>query len=159
MSIQILRGLLDEIDGTYEGLNLEIRLSLAGIVLPRLKDLGWTQRDLSERSGVPEPTISKIAHGDTNWQTDTAAKLLHALGVKAKLVEERPFKLWSAVFDLSTAATQTTATTEPTHGQSIVQKTTSSQVNYRSSQATEAGRIRLGGSIRHQRRTAHQLLR
>jgi transcriptional regulator with XRE-family HTH domain len=31
-----------------------------------LTERGWTQKQIEERTGIPQPTVSKIARGDVN---------------------------------------------------------------------------------------------
>lgn len=54
---------------------------MLGLTMQRQK-AGWSQRELSERSGVPQPVISDIENGKIKSPTvSTAFKLAKALGV------------------------------------------------------------------------------
>jgi transcriptional regulator with XRE-family HTH domain len=41
-----------------------------------LTERGWTQKQIEERTGIPQPTVSKIARGDVN---DVMSKSYRAL--------------------------------------------------------------------------------
>ena len=52
----------------------------------RRLQLGLTQQQLSERSGIGQPEISRIESGQTNLTVGTFGALAHALAVEIKLV-------------------------------------------------------------------------
>src|SRR5579862_4261332 len=74
---------------TPESFGLQLRLSLSEIILTQLELKGWTQKRLAEQAGVKEPVITRMVHADQNCTLDSAGRVLSALGVRAKLVEER----------------------------------------------------------------------
>lgn len=73
---------------TAEFLAVGLRVDLAAIIMRGIKARGWTQKRLAEAVGMRESQISKLINGDANWETSTAARVLFALGVKARLVEQ-----------------------------------------------------------------------
>jgi transcriptional regulator with XRE-family HTH domain len=48
---------------------------------------GLSQRELARRSGVPQPSISKIERGIASPTVDTLERLLRALGMELEPVE------------------------------------------------------------------------
>ncbi len=79
---------LDRYERTGKGHGLRLRLNLAEIILRQLRVNGWTQRDMARRTGFKEPFISRILHSNANCTFDTAGKLLSALGVDARIIDE-----------------------------------------------------------------------
>jgi len=52
---------------------------------------GWTQHELARRSGVDQPTISRIENGITRGVgLGTIERLAHALDVNPRVLFERP---------------------------------------------------------------------
>lgn len=49
-----------------------------------------TQKQLAEMADMKESFITRIVHADSNCTFDVAGRILQALGVKAKLVEDAP---------------------------------------------------------------------
>jgi len=49
-----------------------------------------TQKQLAEMADLKESFITRIVHADSNCTFDVAGRILQALGVKAKLVEDVP---------------------------------------------------------------------
>lgn len=74
-------------DRSADALALHLRLDLSALVLEALEGLGWTQAALARATGIGPPKISAIVHADANCQIDTIARLLHALKIKARLVQ------------------------------------------------------------------------
>lgn len=56
----------------------------------RRKELGWTLDDLSKRSGVSVPAISKIEIGQSNPSFDTILRLIRPLQVNFVEIMENP---------------------------------------------------------------------
>ncbi|MEK4433098.1 helix-turn-helix transcriptional regulator [Paenibacillus sp. FSL M7-0802] len=53
------------------------------------KEKGWTQLELSEKSGVPQPTISQIEKGNRKYPThENIRKLAKALEVDIRELED-----------------------------------------------------------------------
>jgi transcriptional regulator with XRE-family HTH domain len=48
---------------------------------------GFTQRELSRRSGIPQPTISRIERGLISPTFDTLRPLIEAAGMEVQLAE------------------------------------------------------------------------
>ncbi len=83
-TIDQLQTLLAEYDATADAVGMELRLSFAQIILRRLWQKGWTQKQLAESTGLKESFLSRVLHSDQNCTFETAGKILHALGVRAK---------------------------------------------------------------------------
>ncbi len=50
---------------------------------------GWTQQELADKSGVPQPTISQIEKGNRKYPThETIKKIARALGVDIDELDE-----------------------------------------------------------------------
>jgi transcriptional regulator with XRE-family HTH domain len=82
-----LNKLTGEFDATFRGDDAGLRLDLAEIIWRGLKQRGWSQRRLAQESGLADAVVSNIMHGNRNWRCATAARILHALGTKARLIE------------------------------------------------------------------------
>ena len=80
---------LEEFDRTPEGWSCDLRLDLADIIIRHLAEKSWTQAKLAEAAGMKQPALTRILHSDANCTFETAGRVLFALGVKGKLVEER----------------------------------------------------------------------
>lgn len=85
---ELLRELLDEFKQSYKSLGQSLRVNLSEIVIGGLKEKNWTQRDLARETKICEPTISRIIHSDVNCTLDTAARVLFALEVQARLTKD-----------------------------------------------------------------------
>jgi len=79
---------IEDFDSTPQGRGFDLRLDLADIILRRLKAKGWTQNQLAAKAKMKAPQITGLIHSATNWTTETAGRILHALDVKVKLVED-----------------------------------------------------------------------
>jgi len=82
-----LLALLRDFKKTPEYAGLRLRLEVSHIVVTRLRDLGWSQRELARRCKQKESFISRIVHGDANCTLDTIGKLAYALGIDVAFVE------------------------------------------------------------------------
>ena len=87
-SIQGLLEALSELENSPANQGIEIRLSLADIVLRRLRELGMTQAELARKAGMKESFVNRIVHANSNCTFEVAGRLLFAVGVKAELVPE-----------------------------------------------------------------------
>jgi transcriptional regulator with XRE-family HTH domain len=45
---------------------------------------GWSQRELAQRAGVPQPVIARLEAGDNDPKLSTLTKLAHALGLELR---------------------------------------------------------------------------
>lgn len=72
-----------------EGVALKLRLNLAELALGRLQENGWTQRKLAREIGWKESFLSRVLHGDENWTSETAGRVMFALGIDAELSEAK----------------------------------------------------------------------
>ncbi len=80
-----------ELDASENGMAIDLRLDLAEIVLRNLrKRREWDQSALASAAGMAPAMVSRIVNSGANCQFSTVAKILHALGVRAKLVEVEP---------------------------------------------------------------------
>jgi hypothetical protein len=90
MSVRELKDILSQFENTAESRGLELRLSLSEIVLRKLDELGWTQKRLAHEAEMKESFISRVVHSNANWTSDTAGKVLFALGLTARVQEHHP---------------------------------------------------------------------
>lgn len=82
-----LNKLSEEFDASFKGDDADLRLDLAEIIWRGLQRKGWSQRRLSQESGLADAVISNIMHGNRNWRCATAARIIHALSTKVCLKE------------------------------------------------------------------------
>ena len=78
---------LEEFEKTEPSFTLELQLSLSELVLCQLENRKWSPQKLAEETGLKESYISRVLDGDANCTLKTVGKLLHALGVRAKIRE------------------------------------------------------------------------
>ncbi|MBY0261203.1 MAG: helix-turn-helix domain-containing protein [Phycisphaerales bacterium] len=115
-----LLGLLAEAEAKPESVGFDLRLDLASIVLRALRQRGWSQSDLARAAGMKASFISRVVHSDANCEFETAGRILHALGLVAKLhAATRGGEAGGA--DSSSTAIQIIADTGGTDGQAIVE--------------------------------------
>jgi transcriptional regulator with XRE-family HTH domain len=74
-----------DLDASSEGVELDLRLDVASIIIQAMKIAGKTQRQLAVDAGMSPATLSRILHSNQNLRLDTIAKILHALGVKGRI--------------------------------------------------------------------------
>ena len=67
--------------------NLKRRFTFASQVVQRRLELGLTQEELAQSSGLDQAEISRIEHGRLNLTFDTMSVLLRALGVEVCVQE------------------------------------------------------------------------
>ena len=60
-----------------------------------LKNRGWTQKRLAEEVGKKEAQISRLVNADANCTFETASRILFALGIRARIVEETTAEILS----------------------------------------------------------------
>lgn len=58
--------------------------SLGAVIRDARKELGWSQTELGEKSGVSRPTIARV-ESDSDVTTATLAKIAEALGLTLEL--------------------------------------------------------------------------
>lgn len=97
-----LQDALDAIESSASGYQLELSLDVADLVLRGLADRKMTQKDLSIASGVPEARITGYVHGNHNPTLLTVARLLHALGIKPRIMPEAPTETSEDIGRIST---------------------------------------------------------
>ena len=79
---------IKEFENTPEGYAYSLRLDLTEIVLRRLGN-NMTQARLADKAGIKPQMVTRIVHAASNCTFETAAKVLFALGVKARLEDVR----------------------------------------------------------------------
>lgn len=85
MSVESLLRRIEQYEETPAGFAHELRLSFGELVIRRLRELGWTQRELARKLKRKESQVSRLLGGDHNWTTDSAGEVLCALGVMARI--------------------------------------------------------------------------
>lgn len=110
-TISDLNRILRDFEDSPEGVGYELRLNLSEIVLRNLRSKGWTQRRLADESKKLESYITRVVHSQQNCGLDTVGKILHALGVRASLVES------SRQMSISTPSLRITYSLDGTHGE------------------------------------------
>ncbi|MCW5775814.1 MAG: helix-turn-helix transcriptional regulator [Phycisphaeraceae bacterium] len=83
---------LAEYQATPEGFGNSLRHDVAMLIVDRLEELGWHQRDLARVLGKPDSFISRLIHSDSNCTVETIGEVCHALGIKPLITarESRP---------------------------------------------------------------------
>jgi len=64
-----------------------MRLDLADLIINKLRATDEPQKDVAKRAGLRESFVSRLVHADSNFTALVAAKVLHALGIRPKLVD------------------------------------------------------------------------
>ena len=64
----------------------DARVKLAIALSKARKAQGLTQKELSEKTGIRQPVISRLEHGDTATQIDFLIKLVTAMNLKMQVV-------------------------------------------------------------------------
>ena len=84
----------DRFDAVWSGMSTEQRNEMESIAMRNhmldtlkkmRKKIGMTQNELSQKSGIPRPTISKIESGKRNVTIDTLTALAAAMGKRIEL--------------------------------------------------------------------------
>ena len=64
----------------------DARVKLAIALSKARKAQGLTQKELSDKTGIRQPVISRLEHGDTATQIDTLIRLFAAMNMKMQVV-------------------------------------------------------------------------
>lgn len=64
----------------------DARVKLAIALSKARKTQGLTQKELSEKTGIKQPVISRLEHGDTATQIDFLIRLATAMNMKMQIV-------------------------------------------------------------------------
>lgn len=72
-----------EFKAEYEA--LEPEFSIIQAIIDARKEIGITQKELSERTGITQADISKLETGNANPSLRTLRRLAKGLGMKLKL--------------------------------------------------------------------------
>jgi len=67
----------------------DLRANLITAMIQARQEKGLSQRALEELSGVKQPQIARMEHGDSNPQLDTMLKVLAAMGKTLAIVPLR----------------------------------------------------------------------
>jgi len=78
---------LEKFEQTPEGWALDLRLSFADIIIKHMRRLGWDIHMVAHKVPMDKHAIEDMVHGDFNSKLSDIARVLHALGVKADIVE------------------------------------------------------------------------
>lgn len=70
-----------------ERLKLGFSIEFSKCIVQRRRELGWTQAELAEQSGVNRVTIAKLEKFHRTASIDVVLKLLHALGMEIRFVQ------------------------------------------------------------------------
>lgn len=68
---------------------IEEKVNLIGEILLARKNMGITQKQLEEISGVKQPLIARIESGNVDPQLTTVLRMLKPLGLKLTLVPDK----------------------------------------------------------------------
>lgn len=99
MNSRDLDQLIDRYDNTPEGFADSLKLDLSDIVLRRIVGK-VTQASIAGKAGIKPQMMTRIVHAASNCTFKTAANILFALGVKARLVEMQPDVVSSGEIDV-----------------------------------------------------------
>jgi transcriptional regulator with XRE-family HTH domain len=69
---------------------LQFKYRMINLLLQERRQLGWTQEQLAERSGIGQTEISKIERGRKSPTLDTYARLAAALGMEPIVPSRSP---------------------------------------------------------------------
>lgn len=83
----LIRERLAQFRRTPRGYGRVLRNSLSRIIVDRLDEHGWSQRQLAEAAGMKESFISRVIHGASNCTFDVAGRILHAVGAPAAVYD------------------------------------------------------------------------
>jgi len=64
----------------------DLRIALIGAIITARQEKGLTQKELECASGVKQPVIARLEHGDTDPQLSTLIKVLAPLGKTLAIV-------------------------------------------------------------------------
>jgi len=85
-----LRRMQDEYDKTADAYAHALRLDLAFLVIGGMSARGWNIATLAGKTGFQESYISNVIHANSRCGFAGAGKILHALGIRATLVDKQP---------------------------------------------------------------------
>jgi hypothetical protein len=89
-AIQDLHKRLAEFEASPDSRGLDLRLSLADLIIRKLRAKRWTQKRLADEVGMLEPFITRVIHARQNCTFDVAGRILFALGISAEITETIP---------------------------------------------------------------------
>src|ERR1700733_9315926 len=77
---------LKEFDDSPEGYGYDLRLDLAEMIVRHLHKSGRTQPQLADSAKLKPSFVTSLIHSSQNCTLETAGKVFHAMGIRAKLV-------------------------------------------------------------------------
>ena len=115
-SLSRIRNQLAAFHESPSGFAMSLRNDFARLIVQRLEDMNWSQRDLARAIKKPDSFVSRLIHGKSNCELETVGEVLHALQTKPALVAR------DIVSDTAAAqsATCVIGTTGEEHGQEII---------------------------------------
>jgi len=78
---------LEEFENSGQSEGYDLRLDLADIILRHLDGQKWTQASLAKAAGMKASYLTRVIHSSQNCTFEVAGRILHALGVKARIEE------------------------------------------------------------------------
>lgn len=118
-AIEALLSDLESFEDSAEGWAYELRLDFADLLISGLRERRWSQTELAEKIDRKQPFVNRLIHADANCTLDTIGRLLHALGLKARLVREA--KAGPAIEKSDTTANRVYYTKVNNHGEALQQ--------------------------------------
>ena len=78
---------LETFEDSPEGVGFGLRADLSDIIARHLGERGMSQAQFAVAAGMKPQQLSRVIHSSANCTLDTAGRILHALGINAKLGE------------------------------------------------------------------------
>lgn len=73
---------------SIDGIETDLRLDLAQIVVEGIAENSGSQREFAKSSGIDEAIVSRIVHCRENFTIHTVARILHSLHKRGKLIAQ-----------------------------------------------------------------------
>jgi predicted transcriptional regulator len=74
----------DDVEAGVEYDRLRERARVIAPIVQARNAARWSQRELAQRAGVPQPVIARLEAGDNDPKLSTLTKLAHALGLELR---------------------------------------------------------------------------
>lgn len=71
--------------------------SIAEKIREQREKLGWSQRELAEKTDIPQPTLARIESGHSGFNLTTASKILQELGLEVDFSEKKESTVFEVV--------------------------------------------------------------
>jgi transcriptional regulator with XRE-family HTH domain len=111
---------LEQYETTADAVSMDLRLDLADAIIRALRERGGTQQQLAEAAGMKPSFISRLVHSNANCTFEVAARVLHALGLRATLTTRRVDGAVDGRPTFTTTATTSAGVPEIVHVQTPV---------------------------------------